>query len=45
MDVLEFYDDNVKNVYRGVSATDNLYIRFYRYDVSEYCDVSEHVGV
>ena len=39
-----FYDGKAKNFWRIFAAIDNLYIALYRYDVSEHCDVGEHMG-
>ena len=39
------YDDKAKTFFRGFSAMENLYIKFYNSDVSKQCGVSEHMVV
>ena len=41
----EFYDDKVKTSFRLFSVIDNLCIKLCRSDVSEYCDVGDHMEV
>ena len=40
-----FYYDKPKTSCMGLDAIDNLYITFYKFDVSENFDVGKHVGV
>ena len=40
-----FYDDKAKTFFRVFAAIENLYVTLYRYDISKFFDVGEHMGV
>ena len=44
-DFWNFYYDKPKTSCMGFNAIENLYITFYRFDVSEHFYVGKHVGV